>query len=296
MIGAPLRDLLPLQLLAVSLAVAPIVLALAAFRRIDALRPEPHGEIARTMLLGVAVCVPVFVIEAWLKRALGAHAAAGGRFLDAFLIAALTEESAKLAVVLGYAFRRQAFDEFTDGVLYTGAASLGFCLVENLIYLSDAFAMAFCVLPGSDDLCAPHPHANRADVVILGLVRAMTTVPMHALSAACMGYFIGRARFPELSLIESSLSDLSELLPDRIPLRARWILLGLLIAVLVHGTFDWVVYALGARPVVFLVLPATLLLALGLGHRLVRHGLVMDDALHGHRRSSIVRAFRVRSG
>ncbi len=292
----PLRDLVPVQVLAVCLAVAPIVVALAVFRRIDARRPEPRGEIARTLLLGVAVCVPVFIVEAWLKRALGAHSLAAGRFLDAFVVAALTEESAKLAVVLGYAFRREAFDEFTDGVLYAGAASLGFCLVENLIYLSDAFAMAFCALPGSADLCAPHPHAERADVVILGLVRAMTTVPMHALSAACMGYFIGRARFAELSPLESSLSDLSDVLPERIPLRARWVLLGLAAAVLVHGTFDWVVYALGARPVVFVVLPATLLAALAVGFRLVRHASDMDDALHGHRRSSLVRAFRVRSG
>lgn len=291
-----MRDLVSLQVLAVCLAVAPIAVALGVFRRVDAVRPEPRGEIARTMLLGVAVCVPVYIIEAWLKRALGAHSLAGGRFLDAFVVAALTEEAAKLLVVLGYPFRRAAFDEFTDGVLYAGAASLGFCLVENLIYLSDAFAMAFCALPGSDDLCVPHPHADRGDVVILGLVRAMTTVPMHALSAACMGYFIGRARFPELSLLESSLSDLSDVLPERLPLRTRWLALGLFAAVLVHGTFDWVVYALGARPVVFVVLPATLLGALAVVHRLVTHARAMDDALHGHRRSSLVRAFRVRAG
>ena len=291
-----MRDTYVLHALAVSLSVAPVVVALWVFRRIDAARPEPHGEILRTMALGVAACVPVFLVEVALKRALGTASLAGGRFLDAYLVAAVTEEGAKLAVVMGYAFRREAFDEFTDGVLYAGAASLGFCLVENLIYLSDAFAMAFCALPGSDDLCAPHPHANRADVVILGVIRALTTVPMHALAAASMGYFVGRARYPDLTLVESSLEDFADLLPERIPLRARWVLLGLFSAVLVHGTFDWVVYALGARPVVFLVLPATLLAALAVCYRLVRHALDMDNALHGRRRSSIVRAFRVRSG
>lgn len=285
---------MPLQALALLLAVAPVVAALYVFRRIDAVRPEPREEVARTMLLGVVACVPAFLIEVGLKRALGQHSLAGGRLLDAYVVAALTEEGAKLAVVMGYAFRRADFDEFTDGVVYAGAASLGFCLVENLIYLSDAFAMAFCALPGVDDLCAPHPQAGRADVMILGLVRALTTVPMHALAAASMGYFIGRARFPELTLVETSLQDLADLLPERIPLRARWILLGLGAAVMVHGTFDWVVYALGARPIVFVALPATLLAALAVCHRLVRHALDMDNALHGHRRSSIVRAFRVR--
>ncbi len=248
-------------------AVLPVAVLLLVFRYADRWRPEPKREVFRAVLLGAAACIPVFFAEVALKRILGPWSLAGARFVDAFGVAALPEEGAKLLVVLAVPYRRRYFDEFTDGVLYTGAASLGFGLFENLLFVSGAFANAVCAVPWITGLCGAAPASpTDAQHVILGLVRALTTVPMHAIASGLMGYFIGRSRFVRRR---------------RAP---RWWAAGLAVAVLVHGTYDWLVFALGRRPVIFALLPLLLVLA-GLGlRRAIRHALALDEAMLGPER------------
>ncbi len=280
---------LAVELCAVVLATAPVLALLGLFRRADSLRPEPRGEVARTMALGALLAVPVFAAEVGLRRLLGDGALAAGRFLDAYLVAALPEEGAKLLVVLILPFRRKNFDEFSDGVLYTAAASLGFGLLENLLYVSGWFAMWFCGLPLVRLLCPPGGAAPSSQHhIVLGLVRALTAVPMHALAAGIMGYFVGRARFAELRPATHALHEMVDLVPAVVPRRAAWCFLGLAAAVAVHGTYDWAVYAFGGQRLIFVALPALLGLAAWIQIRLVQHALVLDDALLGPgRRSSL---------
>jgi RsiW-degrading membrane proteinase PrsW (M82 family) len=288
----PVSSGLAVELCAVILAAAPVMVLLALFRRADALRPEPRGEVARALVLGALLAIPVFALEVLLKRLLGGAALAAGRFLDAYLVAALPEEAAKLAVVLAVPFRRKSFDEFSDGVLYTAAASLGFGLLENLLYVSGWFAMWFCALPGVRLLCAPGiASPSGTHHIVLGLVRALTAVPMHALAAGIMGYFVGRARFAELSLATHALHEVVDVVPAVVSRRTAWCVVGLTAAVTVHGTYDWAVYAFGAERLIFVALPALLGAAAWMQVRLVRHALELDEALLGPgRRSSLLLA------
>ena len=64
------------------------------------------------------------------------------------------------------------FNEKFDGIVYAVFISLGFALVENVIYV---------ILGGFE----------------VGLVRALTAVPAHALFGIVMGYYFGLARFLE---------------------------------------------------------------------------------------------------
>ena len=250
-------------------AVLPVAVLLKVFRHADRWRPEPKREVLRAVLLGAAACIPVFFVEIALKRALGAWSLVGGRAVDAFAIAGLPEESAKLAVVLAVPFRRRYFDEYTDGVLYTGAVSMGFGLFENLLFVSGAFANAVCAVPWIAGLCGDEPVAHTdAQHVVLGLVRALTTVPMHAIASGLMGYFVGRSRFVRRR---------------RAP---RWWAAGLGVAVLVHGSYDWIVFTLGRSAAVFAVLPAMLVVC-GLAlRRALRHALDLDDVMLGPQRRS----------
>lgn len=248
-------------------AVFPVAVLLFVFRHADRWRPEPKREVVRAVLLGAAVCVPVFFVEVALKRALGSWSLLGAHFVDAFAVAALPEEAAKLAVVLLVPYRRRYFDEYTDGVLYTGAVSLGFGLFENLLFVSGAFANAVCAVPWIAGLCGAEtsPHTD-AQHVVLGLVRALTTVPMHAIASGLMGYFVGRSRFV------------------RRRHAPRWWALGLLVAVMVHGSYDWLVFALGRSPVIFMLLPALVVVA-GFGLRgALRHALALDEVMLGPER------------
>jgi RsiW-degrading membrane proteinase PrsW (M82 family) len=272
------------------IAIAPVLVLVLIFRHADAARPEPKREVLATMTLGFLVCVPAAAIEVAEKRLLGPWALLGGRFLDAYLVAALTEEAAKMAVVFLWPWRRR-FDEVMDGIVYTSAASLGFGLLENLIYVDARFAALFCTVPGVAPLCSGHSAAGSLEGIILGVVRAITAVPMHAVSSGIMGYFLGRARFHDWSPAADTYDDIPDLLPAFIPRPAAWAILGLLAAVFVHGTYDWAVFAMGTRPVIFLALPLILLGSVYALVRLVQHALHIDDERLGvTRRPSLVDA------
>jgi protease PrsW len=253
------------EVLGFVVAVLPVAVLLQVFRHADRWRPEPKREVLRAVLLGAAACVPVFFAEVALKRALGPVALLGEHFIDAFGVAALPEEAAKLAVVLAVPYRRRYFDEYTDGVLYTGAASLGFGLFENLLFVSGAFANAVCAVPWISGLCGAQA-ATRTDAqhVVLGLVRALTTVPMHAIASGLMGYFVGRSRFARWA--------------------PAWWAAGLGVAVMVHGAYDWLVFALGHRPAIFALLPALLIVAGFALRAAVLHALELDERMLGPER------------
>src|SRR4051812_47789738 len=108
----------------IPLSVLPALVLLWLFWRLDKQRPAPRRALYATMAMGALACGPAALIE-WIEHtALGDASLVGGRFVDAFLVAAFTEEALKLFVVLAYPFRRDVFDEVMDGVVYTVAASL----------------------------------------------------------------------------------------------------------------------------------------------------------------------------
>jgi len=146
-------------------AALPSILLVAFFYRLDRKRPEPRGLIARSVLLGFLAVLPAVIIEAVLLRVLPS----AGRFADAaikgFVVAGLVEEGVKFAFVTAWLYARKEFAETADGIVYTVCVSLGFALVENVMF-------SF-VAPGSI------------------LIRAFTAVPMHAAASGLMGYYIG---------------------------------------------------------------------------------------------------------
>jgi hypothetical protein len=152
----------------IALAIAPALGLLWLFQRWDAKRPEPPGQVRNVVLFGMAVCIPAAIIELIASAMLGPLEMEMGGLPKAFIVAAATEETLKLVVVLVYLWRRAHFDEVMDGILYTAAASLGFALLENVLY------------------AANNP--------ILAILRAFTAVPMHAVCSGIMGYFVGRAK------------------------------------------------------------------------------------------------------
>lgn len=283
--SAVVEAALAIEVVGLFVAIAPVAVLLMVFRRADAARPEPKREVLATMALGFAACVPVAVIEVAQKHLLGPWALAAGRFLDAYLVAAFTEEGAKLLVVLAWPWRR-GLDEVMDGILFTVAASLGFGLLENLIYIDVRFASLFCSFSGIATLCSEHNTAGTFEGVVLGMVRAVTAVPMHAIASGIMGYYLGRARFHDWSPAADIYDDLPDLLPAWVPRKVAWMLFGLTAAVAVHGTYDWAVFAMGTRPVIFLVLPTILGVSGYVLKRLVRHALVVDDERLGGRRAA----------
>ena len=86
--------------------------------------------------------------------------------LDAFLVVGPAEELVKMLAVYLLVYRSADFDEPIDGLVYSGAAALGFASAENIVYLAQ----------------------YGSSVIHL---RAFTAVPGHFLFAGVVGYAMG---------------------------------------------------------------------------------------------------------
>ncbi len=121
-------------------------------------------------------------------------------FINNFFCVALTEEVVKLSVIMLYIFRHKDFDDTFDGIVYAVAVSLGFAASENVIYTLESGLST-------------------------GVLRAFTSVPGHAAFAVFMGYFIPRAKTNHFYMRKTK--------------RNKYILLSLVLPVIVHGLYDY---------------------------------------------------------
>lgn len=154
------------------IAIIPAVLILYLYYRKDDLRPEPRTMVSRALVFGALSIIPVGAIELGLQTLFSPVGGVAALFVDAFLVAALCEEGAKYLIITRYFRKQEAFDEVTDGIVYAVAVSMGFALLENLLY-------------------------SVGSPIQIALLRAFTAVPLHAVATGIMGYHIGRAKFDQ---------------------------------------------------------------------------------------------------
>lgn len=115
------------------IALVPLSYTIPAFVWLDRLEPEPRAMRWNAFLWGGGVSV--------LVAALANEVTAATAGLSAALVvsAPLAEETMKSLGVLGAAKRRE-LDTPLDGAVYAGYVGLGFAMVENVIYFSQAIA------------------------------------------------------------------------------------------------------------------------------------------------------------
>jgi RsiW-degrading membrane proteinase PrsW (M82 family) len=177
------------------LALLPGALLLCLILYMDRNEREPLPLVLKVMAWGAAGFIPAAMLE-WMMGSLPFMKTGGlpGAALNSFLSIAPVEELCKLVPVLLVAWKNHNFNEENDGIVYAGASALGFALIENVFYvLSKGWAV--------------------------GVMRAVSSIPLHCFTGVVMGYYLGRARFnPRL--------------------QHRLIATGLLWAYLAHGLYD----------------------------------------------------------
>ncbi len=181
----------------------------------DSLKPEPYANLKQVFIYGMLFAFPVAIVETILKNffeMLGIKSILILNLINAFFIAALCEEYGKMKIVLNKVYKDAAFDEHVDGIVYSVMASMGFALVENILY----------ILPSKD-------------AITVGILRALTAVPMHAIATGIMGYYIG------LSIFQKSFK-----------MREMYVLKGLLASIFIHGIYDFAAFTSEAS---FLIVP-----------------------------------------
>jgi RsiW-degrading membrane proteinase PrsW (M82 family) len=131
---------------------------------------EPPGLLIKCFFLGCIATVPIVIIELIIGSFNTFDSAFLRSFYVAFIVAALVEEGIKFLFLYRIVWKRQEFDQYFDGIVYAVFVSLGFALVENILY----------VLQGG---------------LSVAVLRAVLSVPGHGLFGVVMGYFFAFAKF-----------------------------------------------------------------------------------------------------
>ncbi len=185
-----------------TLAVFPALFLVRYYYKQDSLKKEPKRLVVNVFLIGIISTVPVIIIEIILgefNKLLQSETIEFFAF-KAFIVAGFSEEFLKFLIVRLYPYRKTDFDEVMDGIIYTVVAGLGFACLENIIY----------VINGG---------------ILTAIIRAFTAIPLHALAAGIMGYYIGEAKFA-----------------SNIRTRNRFFIRGLIWAILIHGLYDFFLF------------------------------------------------------
>jgi protease PrsW len=155
-------------LINIGLAAAPSVLIIAYVYRRDRGAKEPRLLVFYAFVLGFFAVIPALALELAFSEIGNRFAGVPYMLFRAFVVAALVEEGVKLGVVRLFLYNKKAFDEVSDGMLYTITASLGFAFFENVLY---SFGPTFQII-----------------------IRGVTAVPLHAAASGVLGYYIGTTR------------------------------------------------------------------------------------------------------
>jgi len=154
-------------------AIAPAFIIIIFIYIKDKYEKEPKRVMLFSFLLGAIVSVLISTVlyvffDYFLP--LTDDKSVGQQFIKAFFVVALIEEFSKYVIVRYYSQPRKAFNEPFDGIVYAVIVSMGFAMVENIMY----------VFQGGYEVA---------------LLRAFTAVPAHATFGILMGYFMGKAKF-----------------------------------------------------------------------------------------------------
>lgn len=156
-----------------ALALAPAVVIIIFIIGKDKYNKEPFVNLLISFLLGVVSTIPAVLFQTLFAKTLQnyfAYESVTYYACFAFIAVGLSEEGAKYLMLRYYAYRKPAFDEPLDGIIYGVLVSMGFATLENILYVSRyGFETA--------------------------LVRMFLSVPAHACFGIIMGYYVGLAKF-----------------------------------------------------------------------------------------------------
>lgn len=187
------------ELFLLAVALLPVAFLLTYIWKQD-IQKEPTSWLAKAVLWGVAICLPVAMLEVGIEAVLFGSDGAPSNLFDttvvAFIVAAIPEESAKLLALWLVLRKNPYFDEHFDGIVYAVCVGLGFAAIENVFYVV----------------------GEEENWVGVAIARAFLAVPGHYAFAVLMGYYYSLYHFVDCS-----------------PRTAACILL---VPVLAHGIYD----------------------------------------------------------
>ena len=175
-------------------AVVPAIFLLIKVYQLDRMEREPLDLIIQLVVYGMVATALAALIEDVLMNQ------ATSKFIAYFGVVGCTEEGLKYLFVNRGTWKSREFNCMFDGIVYCISVSLGFALMENILYVFNyGLNVAF--------------------------VRALTAIPGHACFGIFMGVWYGMAKKAE-GRAQYAQATLYRILAFLVP-------------VLIHGTYDY---------------------------------------------------------
>jgi protease PrsW len=155
-----------------ALAIAPGIFICFYIYARDKYNREPLGLLIWAFVLGMLSTIPAVIIQlsAGDISATIAGSSVGATAFFAYCVVGLSEEASKFFMLRVFLYKRKAFDDPFDGIIYSVMVGMGFATLENILYVTQ------------------HGYAT-------GVLRMFLSVPAHGTFAVLMGYFTGLAKF-----------------------------------------------------------------------------------------------------
>ena len=204
----------------VLIAALPVVLICLYVYKKD-IEKEPKTLLRKLMLWGVFSIIPIVIVEVILDLFFGITGEESFTtiFIYCFIGVGLIEELGKWIISCEVVYRDKEFNESYDAIVYSVFVSLGFALIENLLYVL-------------------------SNGVGIGLLRAFTSVPAHTCTGVLMGYYLGKTKVEEVN--------------NNISKSKRNMFYSILIPALLHTMYDSLVFTKNFNIILFLGFTALL--------------------------------------
>lgn len=187
-----------------AIALLPCAFLMYKIYQADKIEKEPAGLLWKIFFRGVISTFLAMALETLGSIILAyigiTEESLLGLILMNFIVVAVSEEYVKRWAMKRPTWNNPEFNYLFDGVVYGVAATLGFAAFENVMYV---FEYGFSV----------------------GVVRALTSIPLHCICGVYMGYFYGKAKYCEH---RNSPGDVK-----------AYLRLSLIVPVLIHGFYDF---------------------------------------------------------
>lgn len=229
--------------LSLLLAIAPSLFLVCYYYRQDMKKPEPKHLVTKIFFLGIVFTIPAIILEV---------------FFDEIFVFVMKDS---ILHTLFKAFIVAAFIEELIKLLIVK------WFAYNHVHFDEVMdGIVYTIMASLGFACLENIMYVIDGGFIIAFVRAITAVPMHAVASGMMGYYIGKAKFSENKIEEKSL-----------------IYKGLWFAVLIHGIYDFLlfaspriglIFALGVFPLIiitFIILKEKISLAIAEDFHAGRH-------------------------
>lgn len=166
---------------------------------------EPARILRKLFLCGIFSIVPIVILELIADKVMIVdNNNLVSLFINVFIGVGLIEEGAKWVIVNKAVYFDKEFNHAYDAIIYCVFTSLGFALIENLLYVFDS---------GS----------------LIGIFRGITTIPLHTFTGVVMGYFLGKAKQADINNNEKEAK--------------KYMFYSLIVPIICHTFYDFLIFA-----------------------------------------------------